>query len=166
MCLKAWRRPGRGWLGLILVAVCWPLNWLLPGVRTAYLFFPLWLGYILVIDALVWIQTGKSLWIRSRKHFALLFVILVAAWCLFELINLRTGIWKYRGRDLFTSIHFNLLSTISFASVIPAVFETAELMRSFTWMRRFASGPRIRSTPSRFVSLFVAGLVMLLAMLI
>lgn len=156
----------RGWTGVILVAVCWPLNWLLPGVRTAYLFFPLWLGYILVIDALVWIQTGNSLWIRSRKHFALLFVISVPAWWLFELINLRTGNWEYLGRDLFTSIQFNLLSTISFASVIPAVFETAELMRSFTWMRRFASGLRIRPTPSTFVSLFVAGLVMLLAMLI
>ena len=158
--------PMRGWTGVILVAVCWPLNWLLPGVRTAYLFFPLWLGYILVIDALVWIQTGNSLWIRSRKHFALLFVISVPAWWLFELINLRTGNWEYLGRDLFTSIQFNLLSTISFASVIPAVFETAELMRSFTWMRRFASGLRIRPTPSTFVSLFVAGLVMLLAMLI
>ena len=38
----------QGWLGLFLLAVCWPLNWTLPGLRTAYLFFPLWLGYILV----------------------------------------------------------------------------------------------------------------------
>ena len=48
------RRPAcwgpQGWLGLLLVAVCWPLNWTLPGNRTAYLFFPLWLGYILVVD--------------------------------------------------------------------------------------------------------------------
>jgi len=36
--------PVRGWVGLVLVAVCWLLNWMLPGVRTAYLFFPLWLG--------------------------------------------------------------------------------------------------------------------------
>ena len=43
----------QGWLGLFLLAVCWPLNWTLPGLRTAYLFFPLWLGYILVVDALV-----------------------------------------------------------------------------------------------------------------
>src|SRR5262244_2714804 len=31
------RWPGRGWAGLILVAVCWPLNWMLPGTRTSYL---------------------------------------------------------------------------------------------------------------------------------
>jgi hypothetical protein len=36
----------QGWLALLLLALCWPLNWTLPGVRTAYLFFPLWLGYI------------------------------------------------------------------------------------------------------------------------
>jgi hypothetical protein len=46
------------------------------------------------------------------------------------------------------------------------VLETAELMRSFGWMQRFASGPRIRATPVTFVGLFVVGLAMLLAMLI
>jgi len=65
--------PARGWAGLILVAVCWPLNWMLPGVRTAYLFFPLWLGYILVVDALVQVRTGDSIWTRSRRSFVLLF---------------------------------------------------------------------------------------------
>src|SRR5436189_6105172 len=33
------RWPAHGWVGLVLLAVCWPLNWTLPGVRTAYLFF-------------------------------------------------------------------------------------------------------------------------------
>src|SRR2546423_2924453 len=41
------------WLGLLLLAVCWPLNWSLPGMRTAYLFFPLWVGYVLAVDGLV-----------------------------------------------------------------------------------------------------------------
>ena len=65
----------RGWLGLFLLAVCWPLNWTLPGMRTAYLFFPLWLGYILVVDALVCWRIGASLWTRSRKEFVLLFFL-------------------------------------------------------------------------------------------
>ena len=62
------------WLGLLLVAIFWPLNWALPGMRTAYLFFPLWLGYILVVDALVLGRTGTSLWTRSKRDFFLLFV--------------------------------------------------------------------------------------------
>jgi len=61
----------QGWLGLLLLAVCWPLNWSLPGNRTAYLFFPLWLGYILVMDAVVFSRTGTSFWTRSRWRFVL-----------------------------------------------------------------------------------------------
>ena len=161
-----WRFPVRGWAGLILVGVCWPLNWMLPGVRTSYFFFPLWLGYILVVDALVWRGTGSSVWTRSRKDFVLLFVISAPVWWLFELINLRTGNWEYLGRELFGPLRFDLLSTISFSTVIPAVFETTELMRSFGWMQRFASGPRILAASATFVGLFVVGLGMLLAMLV
>lgn len=161
-----WLWPVQGWVGVILVAVCWPLNWMLPGRRTAYLFFPLWLGYILVVDALVQRRTGNSLWSRSPKHFVLLFLVSAPVWWLFELINLRTANWEYLGRDLFTPLQFNLLCTISFSIVIPAVFETAELMRSFRWMERFASGPRIPATRAVFVSLLAIGLAMLAAMLI
>jgi hypothetical protein len=157
--------PLRGWVGFMLVAVCWPLNWVLPGARTSYLFFPLWLGYILIIDALVQRRTGNSLWSRSRKNFVLLFVISAPVWWLFELINLRTGNWEYTGRDLFSPLEFNLLSTVSFSTVIPAVFETAALMRSFSWMERFAAGPRVPVTRPVFVGLLLIGLAMLALML-
>jgi hypothetical protein len=157
--------PARGWLGLVLVAVCWPLNWTLPGLRTACLFFPLWLGYILTVDALVQRRTSYSLWSHSRKNFVLLFVISAPVWWLFELINLRTANWEYLGRDLFSSLEFDLLSTLSFSTVIPAVFETAELMRSFSWIERFAAGPRVPATRAVFVGLLVIGLTMLALML-
>jgi len=153
-------------MGPILVAVCWALNWMLPGVRTSYLFFPLWFGYILMVDALVWRRTGSSLWTRSRKDFVLLFVISAPVWWLFELTNLRTRNWEYLGRELFSPLWFDLLSTISFSTVIPAVFETADLMRSFGWMQRFASGPRIAAISATFVGLFVVGVATLLAMLV
>jgi hypothetical protein len=158
--------PVRGWVGIILVAVCWPLNWVLPGARTSYLFFPLWLGYILIVDALVQRRTGNSLWSRSRKNFVLLFLISAPVWWLFELINLRTGNWEYTGRDLFSPLEFNLLSTVSFSTVIPAVFETAALMRSFIWMQRFATGPRVPATRPVFLGLLMIGLAMLALMLL
>ena len=151
-------------MGLILVAVCWPLNWTLPGVRTAYLFFPLWLGYVLVVDALVQLRTGSSTWVRSRKDFVLLFFISAPVWWLFELINLRTENWEYLGPELFDPLQLPL-STISFTVVAPAVFETAELIGNFGLMDRFASGPRLPSTHAVFAGLFVVGLAMLSAML-
>jgi hypothetical protein len=163
---KEWLWPVRGWIGLILVAGCWPLNWLLPGVRTAYLFFPLWLGYILVVDALVQVRTGDSIWRSSRRDFVLLFFISAPVWWLFEVINLRIANWEYLGRNLFSALQFNVLSTISFSIVVPAVFETAQLMRSFRWIERFASGPLIPVRGAVFISLFIVGLTMLTAMLV
>jgi hypothetical protein len=120
----------------------------------------------LVVDALVWRRAGNSLWIRSRKYFVLLFVVSGPVWWLFELINVRTGNWEYLGRESFSPLAFDLLSTISFSTVIPAVFETAELMRSFGCMQRFDAGPRFRTTPATFIGLFVVGLLMFVAMLI
>src|SRR5438552_16033649 len=58
------------WVGLLLIATCWPLNWTLKGV-TEYLFFPLWLGYVLVVDALVAARTGSPMWTRPRQEVVL-----------------------------------------------------------------------------------------------
>ena len=129
------RFAAQGWVGLFLVAVCWPLNWSLPGARTAYLFFPLWLGYILVVDALVGWRTGASLWTRSRRDFVMLFLLSAPAWWLFEIINDRTGNWEYLGAGGFTPLENNLLSTLCFSTVMPAVFETTELARTFRWVK-------------------------------
>jgi len=146
---------------LFLLAVCWPLNWMLPGVRTAYLFFPLWLGYILTVDALVWWRAGTSLWTRSRKGFVLLFILSVPAWWLFEIINRRTGNWEYLGAGSFTPLEYYALCTLSFSTVMPAVFETAELVRTFRWVQLLPTGARVPDTPRVNWGLLYAGLVML-----
>ena len=151
----------QGWLGLFLLAVCWPLNWTLPGLRTAYLFFPLWLGYILVVDALVWWRAGASLWTRSRQGFVRLFILSVPAWWLFEIINWRTGNWEYLGVGTFTTLEYYALCTLSFSTVMPAVFETAELVRTFRWVKSLRAGARVPDTPRVGLGLLFAGLVML-----
>ncbi len=153
--------PPQGRLGLLLLGICWPLNWTLPGMRTAYLFFPLWLGYILVVDALVLTRTGDSLYNRSRRDFVLLFVASAPVWWLFELINSRTANWEYLGSASFTQIEYYLLCTLSFSTVMPAVFETAELIRTFGWIDRVGAGPRLRPRASLTLALFVSGLAML-----
>ena len=155
----------RAWLGLALLAICWPLNWTLPGVRTAFLFFPLWLGYILLVDFLVQVRTGSSLWLRSRAHFVQLFVISAPVWWLFELINWRTANWEYVGSEVFTTFEYNLLCTICFSVVMPAVFETAELLRSFDWVQRFASGPVVTMSFSLPLGLLLTGLAMMILLL-
>ncbi len=160
---RAW--PARGSVGLALVAVSWPLTWLHPGDSSHYLFFPLWLGYILTVDALVEKRSGTSLWARSRRDFALLFVASIPAWWLFELINRRLGNWMYVGREEIGNLEYALLASLDFSTVIPAVFVTAELLRTFAWCDRFAGGPRLATTRLLAAGLFLAGAAMLAATL-
>jgi len=155
-----------GWVGCGLVAVFWPLNWLLPGFRTHLLFFPLWLGYALVIDALVLRRTSTSLITRSPRGFAMLFVLSVPGWWVFEVLNWRTGNWEYVGRNAFTDLEFLFYGSLSFSTVMPAVFGTAELVGSFAWLRRFADGPRVSLSVRKCVAWFAAGAAMLVLLLV
>jgi hypothetical protein len=162
--LRRW--PLRGWLGLALVAVFWTLNWTLEGPRTHWGFFPLWLGYALTVDSLVLLRRGGSMFSRSPGGYALLFVISIPAWWLFELLNRRTGNWSYEGRSLFTSLQYALYASLSFSTVMPAVFGTAELMGTFRWIGRFGDGPRIPPSRTVLTSMCVAGCAMLALLLI
>lgn len=158
----------QGIVGLLLIAIFWPLNWLLPDSthRTAYLFFPLWLGYILTVDAAVFLRAGNSLWSRSRKDFVLLFIISGPAWWLFEVFNWRTHNWQYLGGEVFTGIEYNILSTISFSTVMPAAFETAEFVATFQWVQRFRLSARLPFTRTLVFSAFLIGVSWLTLVLI
>jgi hypothetical protein len=133
------RWPGRGWLGLALVAVFWTLDWSLDGLRTHWAFFPLWVGYSLAVDAWAFKRTGSSLWFRDPRRYVGLYLVSAPVWWLFELINWRTANWSYLGRAEFSDLEYAVLASVSFSTVIPAVFGTAELVGSFFVTRRSAA---------------------------
>jgi hypothetical protein len=154
-----------GVIGLGLIATFWTINWMLDGPRSHWGFFPLWLGFSLTVDALVLHRTGTSLLTRSWRRYAGLFFISAPAWWLFELLNERLQNWRYIGIETFSDFKFFAWSTLSFTTVIPAVFGAAELVSSFDFIRKLGKGPRIR--PQGFVPLafFIAGWVMLALLL-
>jgi len=156
----------RAILGLALVAVFWPANWLLPGMRTHLLFFPLWLGYVLAVDGLGEMRNGTSLLSRSRRRFVALFFLSIPVWWFFELMNDRLGNWEYVGSDVFGPIEYALLCSVSFSTVMPAVLCTAELVRGFAWIERFAHGPVVRATPGLLLGLAGTGVGFFVAMLV
>ena len=80
------RWPSFGWIGLGLIALFWPLNWLHDGLRTHWGFFPLWLGYILTVEAITCYRRGEGLLTKNPKAFALLFIISAPVWWIFELL--------------------------------------------------------------------------------
>jgi hypothetical protein len=162
--MRGW--PGHGWLGLGLVIIFWILNWSLAGLRTHWTFFPLWLGYCLVVDALVFMRKGNSMLTRSPGTYVTLFLVSAPTWWLFELLNVRTQNWFYDGREYFTNFQYFVLASLSFSTVMPAVFGTAELVSTFNWLRRLRRGPRLAPTRATLLSFFVTGWLMMLLLLL
>jgi hypothetical protein len=162
MTVSKGKFPLHGWIGLGLVVVFWTLNWSLSGLRTQWTFFPLWLGFCLTMDALVLWRTGTSLFFRSRWKYLLLFIASAPVWWLFELANARLQNWHYAGAQAFSPFMFWFWATINFTTVIPAVFGSAELMRSF--FKKPVKGPVIQPTRIITAGFFLAGWTMLILM--
>jgi hypothetical protein len=126
---KQSRLPWWGWVGLAIIFAAEFLDFLhIPWV-TIY-FTPLvWTGYLLLADALVVSLEGESLLSRTPGRFLMLAFWSVPLWLIFEAYNLRLQNWKYVG--LPESVLLSGLGYAwSFATIWPAIFETAELLRA------------------------------------
>lgn len=156
--------PAHGWLGLLLIVIFWALNWGLSGLRTYWGFFPLWLGYCLTIDGLVYWRTGTSLLTRSFRKYVGLFLVSAPVWWTFELLNLRTRNWIYLGAEYFGPLEYAFWTTLSFTTVIPAVFGSAEFLSSFEWVKRLKPGPVVGTDRRTTLFFFGLGWAMLVLM--
>lgn len=89
-----------------------------------------WTGYILFVDALVWKRRGNS-WIRNAPaEFFFLSAASVPLWVIFELYNKYfLNNWYYIGLPALTVVRYTGY-VWAFATIWPAIFETAELVSS------------------------------------
>jgi hypothetical protein len=157
------------YLGLSLNLLSWVLAWArFPalGALNDHLFFPLWLGYILVMDGLVVRRTGTSLLKKSPRTFAALFPASAVVWWYFEYLNRFVQNWWYEDIARFSALHYAGFATLCFSTVLPAVFETADWLSSFKWFQSsYREGPRWRPLPQRALPAVlgagVAGLVLM-----
>ncbi len=152
-------------IGIFLVTVAWPLAWAGPSPFSEHTFFPLWLGYILTVDGLTVRRSGTSLLLRDGRQFALLFAFSIPLWWLFEFANEFLQNWRYLPARHYDPVVYVALASLSFSTVMPAIFVTAELYRTFD---PFATARRwIRIAPSRAGLLVIAvfGLAMFVASL-
>jgi len=125
------RFPFYGAAGFALCLFAWSASWLRIDPLYRYSFFPLWLGYILSMDALVVARHGTSLFQRMRWRFLLLFLISSVFWWCFEWLNVPVQNWHYILDQPYTPLAYFLLASLNFSTVLPAVMETAEFLSTF-----------------------------------
>ena len=158
--------PLHGWIGLCLITIFWTMNWSLDCPHTHWAFFPLWLGYCLTIDGLVLFRTNTSLLTRSWRKYAGLFIISAPVWWLFEIFNWRLQNWRYLGVENLTPMQYGFWTTLSFTTVIPAVFGSAELVASLDIIEKLKRGFILRPDKPTTICFFICGMIMLFLMLV
>ena len=144
-----------------MVLIFWYINWFGPGIRAHYAFFPLWLGYILVVNGLVYIRKGNSLIDRSWLQWLFLFVISSPVWWLFEWMNQKTGYWEYTSLESFNRLEYVLYCSLNFSVVIPAIFAAAEWIGTFHFIEYFQNLTKVLTTSFSRGIFFVFGWIML-----
>ena len=163
--VKRYLLPYRGLLGLILICVAWPFSWAESGTGLQYTFFPLWLGFILAVDGLVLRRTGTSFIVRSPKIMAMMFILAIPYWWMFEAINQVIQNWVYIGSNPETSLFSLIQTSLAFSVVIPAVFEVSELVGSFNFINRFARMPALVLNRQQVAIIGILGVLSLAALL-
>lgn len=129
--------PWWGGLGAIMGLCAWILAWSrFPWFQAfqAHTFTPLWLAYILFVNALAFYRTGRCLMLDQPGRFALLFPTSAAFWWFFEYLNRFVQNWQYAGVG-FGPLEYFLYATLSFSTVLPAVMSTREWLLTFPRMR-------------------------------
>ena len=157
--------PPRTWIGLLVmiaseagtIAKVEPFySWHTPVA---------WTGYILFVDGLVWRRRGNSWLTHSRAEFLFMAAASIPLWLIFEWYNAYAiQNWHYVGLPASPLLRY-VGYAWSFATILPAIFETGELVSS-TRDRRAPAARVERPLPQRLGALQWASIVAGAAMLI
>ena len=141
--------PWWGWMGGGIILWGWILAWnRFPWAAPVqhHTFLPLWLGYILVVNALCLKRSASSLLTDAPGRFCLLFPASSLFWWFFEYLNRFVQNWYYLDVAHFSPGEYVLFATLSFSTVLPAVLSTARLLLTFPAFEGLTLSPvRIRS---------------------
>ncbi len=139
---------------MLLLGVAWTVAWQrFEWARSLQLwtFTPIWLGYIVVVNALTTWRTGRCPAVDDPLRFALLFPLSASFWWLFEYLNRFIQNWYYADIPEFSALGYLWFASLPFSTVLPAVLSTQALLASFdrfdnalTARVRLPVGPRSR----------------------
>ena len=129
------RFPWWGWAGLAELAVAWVFCWakfpFCRAIQPHISYMPLWIGYILVVNALCVRRSGTSPLTAHPLPYLLTFPVSALFWWFFEYLNRYVWNWYYLGVSEMGAGEYAFYATICFSSVLPAVTSTAALLHTF-----------------------------------
>lgn len=123
--------PWWGYAGLGLVAVSWSVAWSeAPPVAPSrpYTFTPLWVGFVVITNALARRCSGASFW--SRPGALAVTAISAVFWWFFEYLNRFVESWDYQGVEVQSLADLLVFVLMPFATVLPAVMSVQDLIAS------------------------------------
>jgi hypothetical protein len=118
----------RGRIGLALIARGELLILIHHRPISDYDFPLVWYGFILLLDAAIQRQLGRSLIGTFPRAFWAMLALSAAIWWLFELFDLAVDNWIYIGAQAYSGISYVALATLDFSTVLPAVWLAAALV--------------------------------------
>jgi hypothetical protein len=151
--------PYAGWFGLAALAGAeWLMFRSIEPVATY--FTPIaWSAYLLICDSAVFAVTGRSRLRSAPRDFFQMALLSIPLWLIFEAYNLRLQNWTYVGVP--ASLIWSLVGYgWSFATITPAILETAELIESFGW---FKQGEERNISPALCRNMMILGALCIIA---
>lgn len=118
------RLPWWGWLALGWTCLWWVIAWSrVPRlvVVQEHTFTPLWLGYIMIVNACTFARTGRCMMLHRPRYFLSLFPLSAAFWWVFEYLNRFVQNWYYVGVADLSSFEYFFRATTPFSTVLPAL---------------------------------------------
>jgi len=145
--------PGWGYAALLWTVAWWMIAWnrfSFASAVQAHTFFPLWLGYIGVVNALCFKRTGYCSMLNDQKNWLYLFPLSASFWWFFEYLNRFVQNWSYVDFDTLTANTYFWLATLSFSTVLPAVCGTRDVLMSYDLFKQgFNSGWKCSAVAKR-----------------
>lgn len=115
----------------------------------------MWTGYILFIDGVILARKGSSLLSKYPREFAILAVISIASWEIFEGYNVLLQNWRYANLPESFAVRLTGYAW-SFATISPGMFLTYELLEDLLPGENPERSPRL--SDGLFYTLVVFGL--------
>jgi len=126
--------PKWGWIGIGSCGIFWFLAWTRFQWFSDFqkhTFTPLWISYIIIVNAMIYSRNGFSTFINRPAIFISLFPVSALFWWYFEYLNRFVQNWYYLGAEGYSSSEYVVYATISFSTVLPAVLSTKELLATY-----------------------------------